>query len=884
MKKKYLLNFLIFILTIISFNCDMMTFSKSENSSNYSQLSLSVSINSRMLNPTQFDFMNEEINQDYSIVLMGKKTNSSEETYNELKTWTYYEGTSAYQNMRSEKNLSILKDTWDFILEVKNTGKPELSFYLENKKIDQDSESLCFSYTSISDSSLFSGKIDISLVYDNIDFIDQVEYTITSIDPNQNPITGVLSSINELKLSDISSGFYNIAFEFYQEINNSLVKVGTWMEIVNVYPCSTTKGSISISDFNKLYLITLKYTVNDEETIITQTYNKYTKVKLPILNIDYWQFEGWHKLNDGNLDPEEYTEWNSDYNMEEDVTFECELIPLTNITNISDWNQLKTTIDYFNNLESDTEYSISLNQENYVVDESIEIKSNIKIMNQNSTPLTFTRDSSFKEEFFIINDDSKLCIESETDNSIQFIGNDNGNNAFILCNGNLDLSNCNFSDNNSVTNGGAINLDTDGSVLLKDCIFTDNSCENGKDIFQMQNNFYSRKYKLNEIDVYENEASIVNDWIGIIDSVQNYPNDIIILNTDSIETQRTGEFGSTPVYYIPISDNTTIISSKECTISRGQDESSDFFDDYFFIINQESAIFSLGVSEESYTTSCRIILDGRSNIKSDYFTHQIINTYGTVNLYDVTIQNNYYDYPDGPGGAAVYVYSDAVLNINNGCIIQNNISNQDGGGIYAEIAYEGYTNPGKIVMNDGIIRNNKTEGEYTYGGGICTYGELIIKSGKIYNNSSYRGGGLYVNTVDKDVTLGNVKIYNNIAGEDVDSYPENGSDVYFLVGNNIYLKEALYIGNVYVSLTSDKYIKISNLNPERFFDDENNEKNSSLKTINCIDTDFGLFRTTPLFVINSDEDGASDIRLYKDYFNLNTTEYTILQNGCLVQN
>ena len=148
--------------------------------------------------------------------------------------------------MKSEKNLSILKDTWDFILEVKNTGETELSFFLENKLIDQDSESLCFSYTSIKeDTSLFSGNIDISLVYDNIDFISQVQYTITSIDTNQNPITGELSSISELKVSGISSGFYNIAFEFYQEINNSLEKVGTWMEIVNVYPCSTTKSDTS---------------------------------------------------------------------------------------------------------------------------------------------------------------------------------------------------------------------------------------------------------------------------------------------------------------------------------------------------------------------------------------------------------------------------------------------------------------------------------------------------------------------------------------------------------------------------------------------------------------------------------------------------------------
>ena len=146
---------------------------------------------------------------------------------------------------------------------------------------------------------------------------------------------------------------------------------------------------------------------------------------------------------------------------------------------------------------------------------------------------------------------------------------------------------------------------------------------------------------------------------------------------------------------------------------------------------KDGVVISDGYSSNSNSTQLKgggITLDG-----------------GTLHLEGGTIENNIYavKYTTGHGGAGIYAKNGSTLYMNNGSII-NNLAG--------------------------------TEGNDTFGGGICLdSSKAIISGGIIANNVAYnRGGGINVSTDSTLEINGNVEIKNNIVRGNTSAYYKSG--------------------------------------------------------------------------------------------------------------
>lgn len=143
----------------------------------------------------------------------------------------------------------------------------------------------------------------------------------------------------------------------------------------------------------------------------------------------------------------------------------------------------------------------------------------------------------------------------------------------------------------------------------------------------------------------------------------------------------------------------------------------------------------------------------------------------TVISNNTSADNNWY------GGGGIFLWGGTVKFT--GGSISNNISNNNGGGIYV---YDRSTD--SIELNNCTVSNNKT-GSSKNGGGIYmsknytdSKGSLVINSCKIIGNNANYGGGIYVSGLDK------FSIDKNITADD---------DVSAITGNN-----ASWGGGIYV--------------------------------------------------------------------------------------
>jgi len=90
--------------------------------------------------------------------------------------------------------------------------------------------------------------------------------------------------------------------------------------------------------------------------------------------------------------------------------------------------------------------------------------------------------------------------------------------------------------------------------------------------------------------------------------------------------------------------------------------------------------------------------------------------------------------------ALITLYIDGTLNISEHSVLTNNVvNNGQGSGVDVR------TVQSTVFMNGGSITGNDVVGEYGFGGGINTYGRVIMNSGSISNNTAVSmGGGVYV--------------------------------------------------------------------------------------------------------------------------------------------
>lgn len=114
---------------------------------------------------------------------------------------------------------------------------------------------------------------------------------------------------------------------------------------------------------------------------------------------------------------------------------------------------------------------------------------------------------------------------------------------------------------------------------------------------------------------------------------------------------------------------------------------------------------------------------------------------------------------DGQNKEANYtllkVETNAIVNLNIGTTIQNNINNIDsGGGIFV--------NHGTMTINEAVITNNQA---MVGGGGgfLARHSTVTINSGEISNNQALNGGGILFGDQDGILTMNGGEIVGNIA-------------------------------------------------------------------------------------------------------------------------
>lgn len=142
-----------------------------------------------------------------------------------------------------------------------------------------------------------------------------------------------------------------------------------------------------------------------------------------------------------------------------------------------------------------------------------------------------------------------------------------------------------------------------------------------------------------------------------------------------------------------------------------------------------------------------VILDGNNKGQCLFVSNN-----GNVTIGKGTTIQNFADAPsyDGP---AIYI-TGGTLNVEDGAVIQNNNSNQQGGVIQA---YNGTT----VNIKGGIFKNNKSN--TSDGGAIAAYGELNITGGSFENNQAKKTGGAVLVGLRSNATIKNAKFKGNRA-------------------------------------------------------------------------------------------------------------------------
>ncbi|RLG62802.1 hypothetical protein DRO21_06930 [archaeon] len=193
---------------------------------------------------------------------------------------------------------------------------------------------------------------------------------------------------------------------------------------------------------------------------------------------------------------------------------------------------------------------------------------------------------------------------------------------------------------------------------------------------------------------------------------------------------------------------------------------------------------SLTITNEPGVPATQIILDGQNN-------------YTTLRLYDWS------------SGAEANI-------VINGITIQNGESPDNGGGIYAAMAYY------NITITNCIVKNSTAK---RYGGGIYvdTHKNITLENNQVYNNKTLgdpdrnlsRGGGVALITPFGNYTVRNNIIAWNQATGNVDNVEGGGlwvgwssRNIIYLIGNTIYGNEALNGngGGLYISFAETAYV------------------------------------------------------------------------------
>ena len=162
--------------------------------------------------------------------------------------------------------------------------------------------------------------------------------------------------------------------------------------------------------------------------------------------------------------------------------------------------------------------------------------------------------------------------------------------------------------------------------------------------------------------------------------------------------------------------------------------------------NNSSGIYLYCGEWQTIITDCQILNNATSGVFDKWgdfemhncvvsgHTHEqgcgVIVMAGNATLDTCTITDNHQteSYPSGFGGGGIYLNSYAENVVIANCILSDNTSANNGGGLFAW----GYTS---LTMTNSVIQDN-TSGLYNPGGGLCIFGDALIKDCTMSGNSA----------------------------------------------------------------------------------------------------------------------------------------------------
>lgn len=241
---------------------------------------------------------------------------------------------------------------------------------------------------------------------------------------------------------------------------------------------------------------------------------------------------------------------------------------------------------------------------------------------------------------------------------------------------------------------------------------------------------------------------------------------------------------------------TTIADSGEGSLRQAvldANATNDVSDNIIFDTNLAGSIITLNsalVINDTLTITGPSVGDANSIILDGNQTNQIINSNfssstdtKSLTLENITLRNALYDGTEQPnrnGGGAIYV-NNANLIINHGLITNNKTmgSKDSGGGIYLV--------NGDLILNNTTVSNNNINGNSADGGGVfVNYGDATINNSTISGNTALkRGGGLRVR-------LGNTKLnQSTVSGNSSTAFGGGGGGIFTNGGETIIISSTI---------------------------------------------------------------------------------------------
>ena len=260
------------------------------------------------------------------------------------------------------------------------------------------------------------------------------------------------------KNESLSSGYYILKINLYQNVNNTDSLINTYTCLVRVAPGLCSKGEYQLEKLAQIF--TINYNTNGgtfSEPIIPTTYNTYTKFQLPTPTKVGYDFTGWY--TDADCSTKVILDDSNAYNLTANVDLYAGWEAKGSQDNpIKNWEDLVAVMT-----EDGGDIYISGNM---TANKTLTVTKVSKLIANN---VTISRGDSFYGNFFNVSSGVSLEIAGSENSTITLDGGNSDSNPItvqsplITVNGELTLSNCTLQNNTNSASpnafGGAVYVD-----------------------------------------------------------------------------------------------------------------------------------------------------------------------------------------------------------------------------------------------------------------------------------------------------------------------------------------------------------------------------------------------------------------------------------------